>query len=297
MLITCTNCGTQFNLDDSLYSPGRKLRCSVCSHIFIMPAVVLGDASEPAFAGSTAQEPVNSPEQSFEQPDYSEAEFNTASSLPDELEIHDEDETPAKPAAKKKALSKGKKLALLIVALIIIFGAAVFSLFHFNLFNINSLFEKKETVVVLDPVEHEISGINKVKNLQIKDVKQYNVDNTQVGRLIVISGKVRNNFSVPKDMIKIEASLYNAKGAQIAAQQQYAGITLSILQLKILGKDDLVRALTNMVEIYVNNTNIQPGAEVPFTVVFIYPPATMKQFAVRVVDVQDPPSITPTPAQ
>ena len=37
MIVTCPNCSTKFNLPDANATPGAKLRCSVCKHVFPLP--------------------------------------------------------------------------------------------------------------------------------------------------------------------------------------------------------------------------------------------------------------------
>ncbi|EFL49752.1 MJ0042 family finger-like protein [Solidesulfovibrio fructosivorans JJ]] len=129
----------------------------------------------------------------------------------------------------------------------------------------------------------------KVKDIMLQNVRQYYVSNEKAGQLFVIEGKAVNNFKTPKEMIKLEATLFDEKGDSLASQQELAGNTVSLFQLQVMTRDELKNALTSQVGILTNNTNIAPGGEAPFMVVFFDPPEAVKEFGVKVIDVKDPP--------
>ena len=129
----------------------------------------------------------------------------------------------------------------------------------------------------------------KVKDIMLQNVRQYYVSNEKAGQLFVIEGKAVNNFKSPKEMIKIEATLFDEKGGSLATQEELAGNTVSLFQLQVMTRDELKNALTSQVGVLTNNTNIAPGGETPFMVVFFDPPEAVKEFGVKVVDAKDPP--------
>ena len=129
----------------------------------------------------------------------------------------------------------------------------------------------------------------KVKDIMLQNVRQYYVSNEKAGQLFVIEGKAVNNFKTPKEMIKIEATLFDEKGGSLATQEELAGNTVSLFQLQVMTRDELKNALTSQVGVLTNNTNIAPGGETPFMVVFFDPPEAVKEFGVKVVDAKDPP--------
>jgi predicted Zn finger-like uncharacterized protein len=129
----------------------------------------------------------------------------------------------------------------------------------------------------------------KVKDIMLQNVRQYYVSNEKAGQLFVIEGKAVNNFKTPKEMIRLEATLFDEKGGSLAAQEDLAGNTVSLFQLQVMTRDELKNALASQVGVLTNNTNIAPGGEAPFMVVFFDPPETVKEFGVKVIDVKDPP--------
>jgi hypothetical protein len=56
----------------------------------------------------------------------------------------------------------------------------------------------------------------------------------------------------------------------------------------VLGEKELDAFINNKLEVLANNTNIPPGGEVPFMVLFYNPPPTVTEFGVKIVDVREP---------
>ena len=133
-----------------------------------------------------------------------------------------------------------------------------------------------------DPVEL-------VKNIALRGVRQYNISNEKLGNISVVEGKVVNGFNQPRELIRIEASLYDSAGNALVSKQQLAGTSLSLFQLQVLGEQDIEQALANKIDIMATNTNVLPGGEVPFMVVFYSPPDNAAEFGVKVIDARIPP--------
>jgi len=128
----------------------------------------------------------------------------------------------------------------------------------------------------------------KVEKLTMRNVRQYYVSNEKIGAISVIEGKVINGFPAPKELIEVEAALYGQDKNPLVSKKQFAGTSLSLFQLQVLGEKELEGFINNKLEVLTNNTNIPPGGEVPFMVLFYNPPPTVTEFGVRIVDVRDP---------
>lgn len=320
MIVTCPNCETQFNLADELYVPGRKARCSVCSFVFILPALAAPGIPAAAPAGASDAEHVSldkmdtsgSPDlESILAAEESEYEAEKAVDQPLPRELGDIEDYDARLKAMQKTKNKQggclKRLFLLLALFICLggLGAGVYVIYFqgqiklpfalpFELpFEIPGVVTKTGDGEQSDPVAGRIANIDKVKDLLLIDVQHRYVQNVKLGPLVVITGKVRNNFSTPKEMIRVEASLLDKKGKALATQHQYCGVVVPDLQLQVLGQKELAQALDNRFDILANNINVQPGVEIPFMVVFVYPPSNMAEYTVVVSDVSDPPDLTP----
>lgn len=135
------------------------------------------------------------------------------------------------------------------------------------------------------PVEEEIA--KKVEMLTMRNVRQYNVLNEKVGKVFVIEGKVVNEFPAPKELIELEGAIYDADKKPIGVKRQLAGTQLSLFQLQVLSEKEMESFLNNKIELLANNTNIPPGGEVPFMILFYDPPENVAEFGVKIIDVKD----------
>lgn len=138
--------------------------------------------------------------------------------------------------------------------------------------------------------EPEENTAEMVRLIALRGVRQYNINNEKSGNISVIEGKTVNGFPEPRELIRVEASLYDADGLQLVSKQQLAGTSVSLFQLQVLGDQELEQALSNKIDILSNNTNVQPGGEVPFMVVFYNPPDNATEFGVKVIDARLPPT-------
>ncbi|MEZ7198252.1 DUF3426 domain-containing protein [Pseudodesulfovibrio karagichevae] len=132
------------------------------------------------------------------------------------------------------------------------------------------------------------SPAERVRKIELKNVKQYYVANEKVGNLFVVEGKAVNKFSKPKERIKVEVILYDASNNVLTSQSFLCGNVLSQFQLQVQTEKEIKDGLASDVGILSNNTFIRPGASTPFMAVFFAPPEGVKEFMVKVVDVGDP---------
>ena len=174
----------------------------------------------------------------------------------------------------KKRVSLGKLLGLLLLVLVCA-GGAYWYVKH-------SAAEKDGP-----PTEQELA--KKVEMLTMRNVRQYYVDNEKVGKVFVIEGKVVNEFPEPKELVTVEAAIYDKDKKTLATKKQLGGVQLSLFQLQVLSEKEMESFLNNKVEILTNNTNVPRGGEVPFMVLFYAPPDGVAEFGVRIVDVKDIP--------
>lgn len=202
-----------------------------------------------------------------------------------------------KPAPKKGG---GKSFGCLIILLILILtlGAGIYfkvwTLFGLDLSSyfanvpvIGSMFMEETGESGGEPAPGE-SPADRVRNIELKNVKQYYVANEKVGNVFVVEGKAVNKFATPKEQIKVEVVLYDGQGNVLRTESFLCGNVLSQFQLQVQTEEEIKDGLASEVGILSNNTFIRPGASTPFMAVFFQPPGDVKEFLVRVVDVGDP---------
>jgi predicted Zn finger-like uncharacterized protein len=134
----------------------------------------------------------------------------------------------------------------------------------------------------------KVEPADKVKDIALRNVRQYYIPNEKAGNIFVVEGKAVNNFAAPKERIKVEITLFDEKGKVLVAKQLLCGNTLSQFQLQVQSEEEINASLSSEVGILTSNTYLKTGMDTPFMAVFFKPPDAVKEFGVKVVDVLDP---------
>ncbi|MBI5520166.1 MAG: DUF3426 domain-containing protein [Desulfovibrio sp.] len=208
-------------------------------------------------------------------------------------------DAPAKPAgsgeddflnslgggeAPKKDAKAGKKKFIILgaaIAALVLIVAALFVFKPWTKMNIpflSSLSGKKETA----------ENADKVKDIALRNVRQYYIPNEKAGNVFVVEGKAVNNFAAPKERIKVEITLFDEKGHPLVSKQLLCGNTLSQFQLQVQSEEEINASLSSEVGILTSNTYLKTGMDTPFMAVFFKPPDAVKEFGVKVIDALDP---------
>jgi len=209
----------------------------------------------------------------------------TVFSLPDKAPEDKKDDAqghyspPHEPLQMAKPVRSKKILLYSLLALFVLGGAAGGGLWWYMQGKAGSISTAPSSAIPL---------AQKVERLTMRNVRQYYVTNEKIGAISVIEGKVVNGFPTPKELIEVEAALYGQDRNPMVSKRQFAGASLSLFQLQVLGEKDLEAFINNKLEVLANNTNIPSGGEVPFMVLFYNPPSTVAEFGVKIVDVRDP---------
>jgi len=203
--------------------------------------------------------------------------------LPDEtpdavaVAVH-EQLPPHEPLRMLMPVRSKKMLLLCLLVCVVLAGVAGGVWWHLH---------EKEGSIPVDTAS-AVPLAQKVERLTMRNVRQYYVTNEKIGAVSVIEGTVVNGFSTPKELIEVEAALYGQDKSPLVSKKQLAGTSLSLFQIQVLGEKELESFINNKLEVLANNTNIPPGGEVPFMVLFYNPPAAVAEFGVKIVDVRDP---------
>ncbi|MGD2099888.1 MAG: DUF3426 domain-containing protein [Desulfobacterales bacterium] len=108
------------------------------------------------------------------------------------------------------------------------------------------------------------------------------VDNESAGRILVISGKVRNEYDHPRSNIKVTGKIYQ-KGKHLAnSATVYAGNQLSDADLKRMDMAAINRRLQNRFGDKRSNIKVKTGTTIPFFIVFNQLPANLDEYTVEV---------------
>ena len=185
--------------------------------------------------------------------------------------LHEEEDSPAKP---KKSGSMGLIFGLVLLLLAGAGGGIYF--FQPGLLGLAPV----QTSAPSEPAAVAKEG---AAQIALENVRQYFVPNEKEGQLFIIEGKAVNRFPEARELIRLKASLFDKQGAEVAMQEFMCGNVVSLYQLQVSTRADIEAALTAKVGILTNNTNIQPGASVPFMAVFFHTPDTVEEFGLEVI--------------
>ncbi|MFO8031726.1 MAG: DUF3426 domain-containing protein [Desulfohalobiaceae bacterium] len=268
MILSCPNCFTRFRLAlDRLAPEGSRLRCSRCGHIF-KAGPLDGDAEDPQ-------------------------ERQVQESLEGDAPLVEEQSQLSYNLEEKVSFSRpGRKFFWggLILLILLLAGAGYYFFPQWQHLLPGQEQAQEED---LELKQKDMDQAQDLEDLALQDVRQYMVQNEQVGRILVVEGRVQNNSQGPKKMIRLEAVLYDQEDQELERKEFYCGNTVSLFQLQVLEMEELESALESKVGILTHNSNVPPGQSVEFMQIFPNPPQELEEFSLQVVraeNVEDSPS-------
>ena len=114
-------------------------------------------------------------------------------------------------------------------------------------------------------------------------IKTEFVENRTTGRLLVIKGKVRNDYAEARNFIMVRGVLYSKDGKAVQEKTVFCGNTLSDTDLQALDKATIETRLRNRFGDEKSNFRVPSGKVLPFMVAFADLPQDLGEFSVEVV--------------
>ncbi len=247
MIVTCEECQTRFNVDESLINKeGSKAQCSVCGNIFTIHLEPIED-------------------------DIDEIEADLLLSY----EEFADDE-------KDKKIGYG---TIVVILVLVILGAAV--VLELSGVNIPFLKEVSFKGKVIDKTENISNKRREIKKdkesyVSIFDMKADIVDNEKIGKLFVITGKAKNDFTDSISSILVTANLYAVDNTILKTKDVFCGNIISKKGLQTYGVNQINEALNDPQ----NQTKIKPNEGVDFMAVFFDFPKNPDKFDIVVKEMR-----------
>ncbi len=299
MDIVCPECGTKFRIPDDKFKENARFRCSICKNVFSLSVVPHpGNAAYSAPMGNEEPDSLSPGLSLGGSPRDVHASEDGMPAFDDSLSLHDHPRDPSRDAPlviQEGKRAHGMRWLFILLLLGLAFWGAHWALIDTNYLDgikpwlygnaPEQLFEwlpqlKQDKMKQGAPAKQNSA----MEKLELRDVRQYIVENKKLGRVLVIEGKVKNNSLDPCDMIQLEADLCDNEGRPLASKRQVAGAFISQMQLERLEKAELDELLNSKVSIISNNFNVRFGDEAPFTVLFADFPVEATDYRVRIAD-------------
>ncbi len=134
---------------------------------------------------------------------------------------------------------------------------------------------------VSDFLKPEVQDAGNLK-IYTSDINNKFVENSKIGKLLVITGKVKNGYSDARSYISITGKLYTKGKILLKTKTVYCGTILSELELQNMDLDAINNRLSNRFGDNKSNIKVKADAIIPFMVVFADLPENLDEFTIEV---------------
>ncbi|BBO79011.1 hypothetical protein DSCW_64280 [Desulfosarcina widdelii] len=181
---------------------------------------------------------------------------------------------PSKPK-KVKPAKKGMSKSLVFLLIVVILGGVAYGTYY--LLDKNGI----EIPFLSDYLKPKVNDPGSLK-LTTYDINSKFVDNASVGKLFVVSGKVKNGYSENRGMITLSGKIFSTGKVAVNQEKVYGGNIMSDLELANLEWDKIKSRLSNRLGDNRSNVKVAPGQSIPFMVVFSNLPKDLEEFTIEV---------------
>jgi pilus assembly protein FimV len=184
----------------------------------------------------------------------------------DDVDIEEEQ---AEPKSKF-----GKVLALIVLVLILL-ASAGYGVFSF--FNMTG----SQIPIIGSYLNRGMPDPGNVKMVAF-DLNSKFEENRHAGKIFIITGVIKNEYSEARSFIKVTGKLYEPQKKLSHTEQVYAGNMVSELELRNLDMEAIKNRLSNRLGQNKSNVKIEPGQSVPFVIMFSNLPQQLEEFTVEI---------------
>ncbi len=189
--------------------------------------------------------------------------------------ISDEADTDEDLQDTRPALKKGISPPILILLILAVIAAVAYG--GYLLLNSMGI----SIPFISQPAPAKVSDPG---NLSIKasDINSRFVDNNIIGKLFVITGKVKNEYPMARGSIQIAGKIYTKDKALAKTETVFCGNILSDADLANVDSATLQQRLQNRSGDKGTNQKVLPGTTIPFMIVFSNLPVNLEEFTTEV---------------
>ncbi|MGD8835840.1 MAG: DUF3426 domain-containing protein, partial [Desulfobacteraceae bacterium] len=187
-------------------------------------------------------------------------------------------EQPAAPEVaektpKKKGVNKPMLVLMLLLLLLIAGGYFGYDYVVKNDIQIPYISD------FINPEAKDPRGINRLDTMEINSKF---IENEVEGRLFVVTGKVRNGYSMSRKQIRLKGKLYTKGKVLVKTELSYAGLVMADQELSSKPLSQIKKSLNSTVGQDAAIT-VAAGNSAPFMVVFSKLPDDLDEFVIELV--------------
>ena len=326
MIVECPRCRARYRVEQDLLERDQTFKCSRCAHIFAYEASEVPEAVEPEASVQPQSEPVRSEARrgapgrdadsmsfSFSRAGDATAEDEerersavrrasvAASAMPerefsfdDDLENRGEEEEPndvglvddeprfvrgedALRMEEPHGGGAGRPYLIYLAALMIAYAILTLDLVNHP--------ARAERLLAAVPMIGDVLAEDHLlqTRVQLQDVEGLYQQIKDDRLVFIVSGRAVNTASGSLKGVQIESVLYDAAGRAVETKSIFCGNAMSLKIVKDLSTKEI--SLLQRLE-PPKRFEIRPGESAGFSVVFLNPPAGLKEFTTRVVAAQ-----------
>lgn len=190
---------------------------------------------------------------------------------------------PYRGAGSAQKRSSGAPALVLLLLILLIVG--VLALQKFMGVNIPYITDLTRNIpFVGEFVQPQGQVSDPVGNLHLStlNINSRFIENDSAGRLFIITGEVKNGYTVARSHIQVNGKIYSQGKQLVKSENVFSGNILSDLDLKNLSFEDISNRLNIKDGSRMANVDVKPGATVPFMLVFSNLPENLEEFTIEV---------------
>lgn len=210
------------------------------------------------------------------------AETVASGTRPTEREkVHKPEPYRGAGSAQKRS-SGAPALVLLLLILLIVGVLALQKFMGVNIPYITDLTRNIPFVGEFVQPQGQVSDPAGNLHLSTLNINSRFIENDSAGRLFIITGEVKNGYTVARSHIQVNGKIYSQGKQLVKSENVFSGNILSDLDLKNLSFEDISNRLNTKDGSRMANVDVKPGATVPFMLVFSKLPENLEEFTIEV---------------
>jgi len=305
VIIQCKECGTKYRFDKSqIDGEGIWVRCSRCTAVFFQenPLLEISSLTNSIEPGEAIHEKTNKDsaediDRIFRKDETEDAAQNLEQEEAhgDAGEIIENEDASEGEAVAPNPRSSGRKVAIILILVILLSGGLyLWTSPRATKVISNGILPRVEKFIRTLPGAEKFLGTEKdiaeerlsELGVDLINVKERFVRNWVAGEIMLVEGFAVNNNKCAVSDIRVRGKILDSSGNILAEVESNCGNILTDDELNVLTEKEIMKELSNPYGRNFSNTGIEPGADIPFMLVFVMPAEEASEFVVELAGIK-----------